>query len=153
MIADEFTKLKMMELLFTDNFAHYCTHFLGHTYFLLLPLIYRQSIYKWPVRIQVRINFKWLDGRKNIYGVQRFGNKYKDFWDFYLWLLFIHPFFSSFLSLSLVLFFSFYYMHNTWLVDVFTASELVLPYLIFVVEDAFTASMSSLLTSCFHCIL
>ena len=48
---------------------------LGHTSFLLLPLIYRQSIYKWQVRIQVRINFKWLDGRKNIYGVQRFGIK------------------------------------------------------------------------------
>ena len=61
----------------------------------------------------------------------------------------IHPFFSSFLSLSLVIFFSFYYMHNTWLVDVFIASELVLPCLIFVVEDAFTASMSSLLTSSF----
>ena len=46
----------------------------AHTSFLL-PLIYRQSIYKWQVRIQVRINFKWLDGRKNIYGVQRFGIK------------------------------------------------------------------------------
>ena len=51
---------------------HTFAHTFGHTFsgtllFLLLPLIYRQNIYKW----QVRIKFKWLDGRKNIYKVFR----------------------------------------------------------------------------------
>ena len=84
---------------FLQTTLHTIAHTFSSTLSLLLPLIYRQSIYKWQVRIQVRINFKWLDGRKNIYVVQRFSNKYKDFWD--LWLLFIRSSLPSCLFLLL----------------------------------------------------